>query len=111
MMNNTPSVVQNYSHLMIFFHDLASEEQNNSEVEASGFARTLSKFDTHMIIKLLTLKNSLLEIVRAALQKTALKFDQAEHFFKALRQSLSELRKQRASFLFTKHKQRFVNCT
>lgn len=78
----------------MFLRNVASGEWHDDGAKASGFSRTLSKFNTYFMLKLLTLVFSGLQVVSAMLQKTALRFDQAEEIVKAVRESVSELRKQ-----------------
>lgn len=106
-----PLVFQNYSHLFMLRHDLASEEQKIAGANVSGFSRTLSKLETYFLLKLLTFVSAGLETASAALRKAALRFHQAENIIKAVRESLSKLRNQNSPDFITKHKQGRVKYT
>lgn len=72
---------------MTLLRDLAPEGRNDAGVKPSEVSRTLSNFDACFMLKHLTLLFSLLDTVTAALEKTALRFYQAEKMLMAVRGS------------------------
>lgn len=62
--------------------------------KTGGFSRTLLKCDIYFLFKLPTLIFLQLDTVSGALQKAALRFDQAEKMVKAIRESVNKFRKQ-----------------
>lgn len=62
------SVIRNYSHLIMFLHDLASGEQNDAGPKASGFVKSI----TYLMLQLLKVVFSRLETVSAAFAENSI---------------------------------------
>lgn len=86
------SVLSNYSSLITFFSETASEERTEAGAKASGFLRMLFKFESFFMLTLLTKVFSRMEALNTALQKRTLRFDQAEKMVKSVTASVAELR-------------------
>lgn len=92
------SVSANYSELTRFLFTLSSEEKNDTGAKASGYAKTLQKFDTYFLLRLMLLVFERLESVNSALQKKSLQFTRAQHLVKAVEESIGQLRDDFSSF-------------
>lgn len=92
------SVSSNYSELTRFLFTLSSEDKNDTGAKASGYARTLQKFNTYFLLRLMLLVFERLESVNSALQKKSLQFTRAQHLVKAVEESIGRLRDDFSSF-------------
>lgn len=86
------SVLSNYSSIITFFSETASEERTEAGAKASAFLRMLFKFESFIMLTLLTKVFSRMEALNAALQKRMLRFDQAEKMVKSVTASVAELK-------------------